>query len=37
LKDPPAPHDAADALAIAICHFHHVGIKGKLSVAGRRK
>lgn len=23
LKAVPAPHDAADALAIAICHFHH--------------
>ena len=26
----PTPHDAADALAIAICHFHHSGIKDKL-------
>jgi crossover junction endodeoxyribonuclease RuvC len=23
LKTVPAPHDAADALAVAICHFHH--------------
>ncbi|MGD9561521.1 MAG: crossover junction endodeoxyribonuclease RuvC [Pyrinomonadaceae bacterium] len=23
LKAAPTPHDAADALAIAICHFHH--------------
>ena len=23
LADAPKPHDAADALAIAICHFHH--------------
>lgn len=23
LKQIPTPHDAADALAIAICHFHH--------------
>lgn len=23
LDDTPQPHDAADALAIAICHFHH--------------
>lgn len=23
LKAIPTPHDAADALAIAICHFHH--------------
>ncbi len=25
LKKTPEPHDAADALAIAICHFHHSG------------
>lgn len=30
LKNKPEPHDAADALAIAICHFHHAGIRGKL-------
>ncbi|HAF12505.1 MAG TPA: crossover junction endodeoxyribonuclease RuvC, partial [Blastocatellia bacterium] len=23
LKNVPEPHDAADALAVAICHFHH--------------
>ena len=23
LRTIPAPHDAADALAVAICHFHH--------------
>ena len=23
LKSVPEPHDAADALAVAICHFHH--------------
>jgi len=22
----PEPHDAADALAVAICHFHHAGL-----------
>ncbi len=27
LEKLPEPHDAADALAIAICHFHHVGIQ----------
>ncbi|HKX83729.1 MAG TPA: crossover junction endodeoxyribonuclease RuvC [Pyrinomonadaceae bacterium] len=27
LKNIPTPHDAADALAIAICHFHHAGTK----------
>ncbi|MGB8506802.1 MAG: crossover junction endodeoxyribonuclease RuvC [Pyrinomonadaceae bacterium] len=26
LKEPPQPFDAADALAIAITHFHHAGI-----------
>ncbi len=26
----PTPHDAADALAIAICHFHHAGIADRL-------
>ena len=25
LKAVPTPHDAADALATAICHFHHSG------------
>jgi crossover junction endodeoxyribonuclease RuvC len=25
LEAPPAPHDAADALAVAICHVHHTG------------
>ena len=25
LKSVPTPHDAADALATAICHFHHTG------------
>jgi crossover junction endodeoxyribonuclease RuvC len=26
LKQTPQPHDAADALALAICHFHHGGL-----------
>jgi len=30
LKAIPEPHDAADALAIAICHFHHAGLSEKL-------
>ena len=30
LSVPPKPFDAADALAIAICHFHHFGIQNKL-------
>ena len=35
LKAAPAPHDAADALAIAICHFHHYGLNEKLAKATR--
>jgi crossover junction endodeoxyribonuclease RuvC len=30
LKTVPTPHDAADALAIAICHFHHAGVAEKI-------
>jgi crossover junction endodeoxyribonuclease RuvC len=30
LKTAPQPHDAADALAIAICHFHHAGMQDKI-------
>lgn len=26
LAQTPQPHDAADALALAICHFHHAGV-----------
>ncbi len=33
LNSAPQPHDAADALAIAICHFHHAGIGKKLRAA----
>jgi len=29
----PEPHDAADALAVAICHFHHAGIRERLQSA----
>jgi len=35
LKEVPTPHDAADALAIAICHFHHCGLKEKIKRIGR--
>lgn len=35
LKHKPEPHDAADALAIAICHFHHAGIQNRLKVKGK--
>ncbi|MGI8811760.1 MAG: crossover junction endodeoxyribonuclease RuvC [Pyrinomonadaceae bacterium] len=31
LKSVPTPHDAADALAIAICHFHHAGMREKIA------
>src|SRR3954454_8382193 len=30
MKTVPTPHDAADALAIAICHFHHSGMQDKI-------
>lgn len=30
LKETPQPHDAADALAIAICHFHHSGVQNRI-------
>ena len=30
MKAIPKPHDAADALAIAICHFHHAGVRGRI-------
>ena len=33
LKAVPTPHDAADALAIAICHFHHADFKEKIAKA----
>ena len=29
----PEPHDAADALAVAICHFHHANMKQRLLAA----
>ena len=37
LKRIPAPHDAADALAVAICHFHHANFAEKLATVERRK
>ena len=33
LKSVPEPHDAADALAVAICHFHHAGVQQRLCAA----
>ena len=39
LKEPPQPHDAADALALAICHLHHAGLTARIQPAppARRK
>ena len=38
MKTAPTPHDAADALAIAICHFHHAGMQDRIrdAKAGKR-
>lgn len=33
LKTVPSPHDAADALAVAICHFHHATFAKKIANA----
>ena len=33
MKVVPQPHDAADALAIAICHFHHAGVQNRIMSA----
>ena len=33
----PTPHDAADALAVAICHFHHSGLNEKIKRSTRKK
>jgi crossover junction endodeoxyribonuclease RuvC len=32
----PEPHDAADALANAICHFHHAGAQAKIRASDAR-
>jgi hypothetical protein len=47
LERAPAPHDAADALAVAICHLHSVpsagvpsrlgGVEADLQVRGRAR
>ena len=37
LKTVPTPHDAADALAIAICHFHHAGAQDKIARAAKKR
>jgi crossover junction endodeoxyribonuclease RuvC len=36
LASVPQPHDAADALAVAICHFHHAGVNRRLMAAELR-
>ena len=36
MKTIPTPHDAADALAIAICHFHHAGMQDKIKQDKKR-
>jgi len=33
LTSVPEPYDAADALAVAICHFHHAGFAQRLRAA----
>jgi len=33
LAEPPEPHDAADALAVAICHAHCAGFAAKVARA----
>ena len=37
MKTIPQPHDAADALANAICHFHHAGMQNKIKNAVLKK
>lgn len=32
----PQPHDAADALALAICHFHHSGLAARVQPTAAR-
>ncbi|HEY0386545.1 MAG TPA: crossover junction endodeoxyribonuclease RuvC [Pyrinomonadaceae bacterium] len=36
LEKVPQPHDAADAIAIAICHFHHAGASQRILAADAR-
>jgi crossover junction endodeoxyribonuclease RuvC len=33
MQQVPEPHDAADALANAICHFHHAGVASRIKNA----
>lgn len=36
MAKPPTPHDAADALAIAICYFHHTKLDSRIREAKGR-
>jgi crossover junction endodeoxyribonuclease RuvC len=36
LKTLPEPQDAADALAVALCHFHHAGLAQRILATERR-
>lgn len=36
MKTVPSPHDAADALAIAICHFHHAQTRERIERSIRK-
>ena len=36
LKSVPQPHDASDALALAICHFHHAGLAARVKPSAAR-
>jgi crossover junction endodeoxyribonuclease RuvC len=35
LREPPAPHDASDALAIAVCHLHKMNLRGAATAPTR--
>jgi len=35
LKAVPAPHDAADALAVAISHFHHAPFRERIAATAK--
>jgi crossover junction endodeoxyribonuclease RuvC len=36
LASVPQPQDAADALAVAICHFHHAGLAQRILASETR-
>jgi crossover junction endodeoxyribonuclease RuvC len=37
LAEPPSPHDAADALAVAICHVHHATLSSLTAAVTTRR